>query len=111
MYKKSQVTVFIIIVIVLVIVAGVLFYSNNKTRLAEVQQSDEVNLEEITPVRIYIEEVITRVVIDGLFLMNCFIIVVLPDPRCDFICVILFLVVSIFSRIEYGKYLEWIELE
>jgi len=70
MHKKSQLTIFIIIVLLLIVIVGFFFYNNNKSKLEEVKKSEDVNFKEIKPVKVYIEDVITRLVIDGLFLIG-----------------------------------------
>ncbi len=68
--KKSQLSIFIIIFLFLAFMAGLYFYSSNKPNLNKIRESEDVNLKEIKPVKAYIEDVITRLVIDGFFLIG-----------------------------------------
>ena len=70
MHKKSQLTIFIIIVLMLIVVVGFFFYNNNKAKIQEIKKSEDVNLKEIKPVKVYIEDVLTDLVIEGFFLIG-----------------------------------------
>ena len=70
MRKKSQVTIFVILIIIILVVAGFMFFSTNKARIDEIRVSQDTNLKEITPVKIYIENVIRDLMIDGLFILG-----------------------------------------
>ena len=70
MTKKSQVTIFVIFVIVVLIISGFLFYSTKKTRLDELKLSENTNLKEISPIKIYIENVIRNLMVEGMFTIS-----------------------------------------
>ncbi len=67
---KGQVTIFLILLIVAVIVSSVLISTHNKKQLAIMQESEDVNLKQVTPVKIYIEDIMQDLLVEGLFLIG-----------------------------------------
>jgi hypothetical protein len=70
MKKKAQMTIFIIIIIVLVTAISAFFYMKNKTQVLTFSANEDVNLKDMSAVKIYVEDTIRRLFIDGLFLIG-----------------------------------------
>ncbi|MFH2019874.1 MAG: hypothetical protein ABIJ34_00520 [archaeon] len=67
---KSQVTVFIILAMTIIVVSTIFITSSNKKQLDILKQSDDVNLKQITPVKIYIEAAMQNLLLEGYFLIG-----------------------------------------
>ncbi|MCM2325766.1 MAG: hypothetical protein NDI94_04835, partial [Candidatus Woesearchaeota archaeon] len=67
---KSQVTVFVIIMLVAVIVASIMFSNSNKKQVDIIKESEDVNLKQVTPVKIYIEQAMQKLLLEGYFLIG-----------------------------------------
>ncbi|MEK6916328.1 MAG: hypothetical protein AABW92_01160 [Nanoarchaeota archaeon] len=70
MRKKSQITIFIVVAITLILLTSIFFIFYNKKQLSILQQSDETNLKQIIPVKVYVEEAMEDLLIEGLFLVG-----------------------------------------
>ena len=68
--KKAQVTIFIIIGLVVVIATAFFIYNYSNKKIMDFSEQEDSNIKELSPVKVYVEEAMQKLLVEGLFLIS-----------------------------------------